>query len=89
MASGQWRHLETDATGRDAGYVAGCRLVVGAPFIKSVELRSRPAALFYVLLYAKSTIPNAHMPNLLYLVSHYRRLGAQLMGTAALCPSNR
>ena len=34
-------------------------VVVGAPFIKSVELRSRPAALFYVLLYAKSTIPNA------------------------------
>jgi hypothetical protein len=32
---------------------------VGAPFIKSVELRSRPAAHFYVLLYAKSTIPNA------------------------------
>jgi hypothetical protein len=32
---------------------------VGAPFIKSDELRSRPAAFFYVLLYAKSTIPNA------------------------------
>jgi hypothetical protein len=32
---------------------------IGAPFIKSVELRSRPAAHFYVLLYAKSTIPNA------------------------------
>ena len=32
---------------------------IGAAFIKSDELRSRPAALFYVLLYAKSTIPNA------------------------------
>jgi hypothetical protein len=48
--------LETDKKREMAD---GWAKSIGAPFIKSDELRSRPAALFYVLLYAKSTIPNA------------------------------
>ena len=44
---------------------------LGAAFIKSDELRSRPAALFYVLLYAKSTIPNArHDSRVIFWCAH-------------------
>ena len=41
------------------------------------------------VLFEKYSSSLSHVPPLLYLVSHFRRLGAQLMGTAALSPSNR